>query len=346
MTVRIKRNGYSITNDSSAIWAFDNNGNDLMTFVMDKVFKTIAGTIKSSPKQIVINGIIDSTYDTSSHSFNFNELFPLTGAVTPFNYEITYTIFKDTVDSAGNIITIEREEISNVQFNVIVQEGAPNLADTFDVRYWKRGLGFYYGGTEIFAANEQMDSIEVRLVYNPGDAGYNYTNVQVEIKNAKGNPRDIDTLNLAKINDSTFTFKFKREIDSLFPKPDDVLQHYSVDSIIATFRNTESTLMPLDSFRISIPFDVGIQIQSIGLRDKELKLYCKKVAQEKYSIYVNNLPCTGEMHIYTLNGKEIYQHFLQKGNTYLALSKPLSSAIYLMRITYGEHVLMKKFLLQ
>lgn len=273
MTNNIMTNGYSSKNDSSKIWAFDNINNSLLNFVMTHVFDIFTAGSVGKPKTIKINNSTNGNYDPNTNTFNFANLFPLEGVITNFNYEIVYTIRKDTVDSQGNIITIERDETSNVQFNAVVQDGAPDLPDTFDVRCWERGLGYHNtGGTEITSADERNQSIEIRFSFDPGDAGYVYTNAKVELTHFYGNPKDVETVTLTQINSTTYGFTFQRTVDSLFPVSNNgVLQHYAEDSIIAVFRNSESTPLPLDTVRIAIPFKHNgiVELDEALFYDKE-----------------------------------------------------------------------------
>jgi hypothetical protein len=92
MTNNIRTNGYSVSNQHSNCWGFENTSfEQLMKFLMDNVIIAINSDRTLTPTQITISGISATNWNNTG--FTFNNLFPLTGEITEFNYSITYAIY-------------------------------------------------------------------------------------------------------------------------------------------------------------------------------------------------------------------------------------------------------------
>ena len=139
MNTNIQNNGYSSSNPNSQLWGFENNSYDsLMTFLMENVINVISNIQTSYPEQINVNGSITNPNPWDTSGFDFNKLFPLTGVTTPFEYDIDYKIW--TLDPDSN--PVWKDTSTHTEFDVVIETGAPDLPDTFEVNCWERELGY------------------------------------------------------------------------------------------------------------------------------------------------------------------------------------------------------------
>lgn len=255
MTQNIRVNGYSSTNPTSNHWPFENTDYDtLMQFIMDSIITVLWQEQTSYPSEIIINNSDpNSTWDSTG--FTFDDLFPLIGVTTPFVYDLTYAIYLDSITPDGDTIaTYIKDTLSHIEYDVVIQDGAPDLPDTFVVKSWKRELAFFHNGSQVSAISEIMNPVELRFTYSPGDANYHYTKAEVEIVNTVP-ALDKESFSLTK-NDTMFTVSVPQIVIQGTPPTvnDGTLQHYNPDTIVATFRNSEDTKLPLDTLQIKIPF--------------------------------------------------------------------------------------------
>ena len=211
-TTNVQNNGYSTTNPQSNLWAFENTDYDtLMKFIMENVVSIFDQMQVSGPTDLVVNGI-DWEIDWDSTGFTFEDLFPLIGETTPFVFDIDYHVFVDSITEDGDTILIEKDTSTHVEFEVVIEDGAPALPDTFIVECWDRTLEFYHDGNLITAANETMDELEIRFTETEVDVLYGYEDVPVEITHTKGgNNRDKENFDLEDEGDY-FAYTFPREL--------------------------------------------------------------------------------------------------------------------------------------
>ena len=260
MNNNIQNNGYSSSNPLSTLWPFENTTYDtLMNFLMEKVISIFEQNTQIIPKDIVINGINDSVI-WDGEKFILPGIIPLTGKITDFNYDISYTITYDSIGVNGDTITVEIDTSVTTQFSAEVDFNMVDPPDSCEVWYWDRTLKLYYNNNQItIIDDEDMENLQMQFAFNPGDAEYIYTDVEVEISSSRGNQKDKETFTLAKQGTADlFSVEFKRELnpDNITPG-DGVLQHYSRDTLIAVFRNKEEPQLPLDTLRIIIPIKLN-----------------------------------------------------------------------------------------
>lgn len=330
MTTNIRNNGYSTSNPGSDYWGFQNTTFDsLMIFLMQNVFTAINKGITSTPSKITIGGISATNWDSTG--FTFNNLFPLTGRTTTFNYNITYKMY-----NASNVYIKDTTHIIS-NFNVEIDPSSGNLPDTFDVLCWDRNLHFRFNNQNITAANETMTQLGLRFDNKPQQANYNYTNAKVEVTHALGSAKDKETFTLTGSNND-FTIQFSRDIDSTPTPGNQILEHNAFDTLIATFRNSESPQLPLDTLRIAIPFILGDPVTiyqaeyydlkhgsnngADGLIDKVLLKVNQTVTQAQINELNNNkdlivLPTFRNFtkNNYSLESGDIALHVTQDSNT-------------------------------
>ena len=252
MTENIKNNGYSQTNPQSNIWAKVANYDTLKALLMNNVIQTVVVELKSKPTKININGQTSNSYN--NQWFLFNQKFNLEKDkdISYFEFDIDYT-----VTSSLNGQTFDTSTHS--AFWVKRDPNVDTLEEEFGEWCWVRSMAFYYNDSLVTFANETMDQLEIRFTYDPGDADYHYTKVDVEITNFMGQSLDSEDFNLSKTG-SYFTKTFARNLNSI-NQGDGTLQHQAADSIIAIFRNPE---IPLDTLRVAIPFKVSQSVEAVS----------------------------------------------------------------------------------
>jgi len=132
MTTNIKNNGWSQNNLSSALWGYQNTTQSaLMDFLMQNVLTVITTNSKVTPISVSINGLTANQW--VNNQFTLPSLLPLTGAITPFNYSVTYSVTKNSV-----IIKDTVHSIPNL--NVQIDPARTLPADSFEVKHWDRNL--------------------------------------------------------------------------------------------------------------------------------------------------------------------------------------------------------------
>ncbi len=263
MNGNIQSNGYSSSNPLSTLWPFEITTFDvLMTFLMDNVISIFEQTVTIVPQNIEINGISgNATWD--GEKFILPDYVPLTGWTTDFTYDINYLTKYDSIGINGDTIPVEIENIIPLDFVVEIDPNMTDPPDSFEVVYWDRTLGLYYNGTEITSIDDKaMDELEIQFAFDPGDAKYSYTKVDVEITNTLGSTNDKETFTLTKQgSDNLYTGTFERVIDpDNVTVGDGILQHSGYDTFIAVFRNNEKTKLPLDTLQIKIPVNLVTEL--------------------------------------------------------------------------------------
>ena len=259
MTTNIQNNGYSTTNPKSNAWDVNIGQEDLKQFIIDTIMTIISTEVIGSPITITVNGTTVSNYDTVNNQFTFDSHFPLTGWQTDFDFKIAYTIVKDSILPNGDTIPVMSDSTNEGSFSVVVDPTVTVPPDwypsEFELICWEREIVFFYNSAQIFEVTEIMDPVELRFNFIPGDKGYDYTKVAIELTNKTGTGLDKETYTLSK-NGTTFSGTFPRAVIPNNASPtvgDGVLQHYSVDTIVATFRNDENPRLPLDTLQEEIP---------------------------------------------------------------------------------------------
>jgi hypothetical protein len=251
MTTNIRNNGWSTNNPKSAYWGYQNTTQTaLMDFLMTNVLTVITTNSRATPKSISLGGTTVTAW--MNGMFTFPALFPLTAAVTTFNYSITYSIYKNSTFIKDTV-----HSISNL--NIRIDPAVTLPADSFDVRHWDRNLNLRYNNARITTVTETMDSLELVFDFKPGTALYNYTNIKVQVYNQLGAIRDNETYALTRrAGTDTFSLKFMKAVSTL-PIPGNKvfeIQGTSGDNLVAVFRNSETSLLPLDTLQITVPLNV------------------------------------------------------------------------------------------
>ena len=338
MTENIRNNGYSTTNPLSNYWGYNNTSmEELVRFFVGNIFIHMCHSRRLIPRELTVNGAVTDKWDSTG--FTFDHLFPLTGRLTHVNYQVTYSLY------TYRNIYVRDSSTREDGFSIDVDSNITGMPDTFDVTCWDRTLDFRFNDQAISQANETMDQLEIQFVNNPQQAAYDYTKATVDITHRIGSARDRETFALTKQGDA-FSIAFNRTIASPPVPGNGILEHAQSDTLVAVFRNSESPLLPLDTLLTAIPFIKDSRIKIAHSGNQLPGIFCRKTARGRYSICVNNLPGTGDVRLFCTKGRLIFHKALEKGSTSLTISKPLPSAIYLVKVNYGSHVLNKKFVLQ
>jgi hypothetical protein len=253
MTNNIKVNGYSIANPQSDIWSVKTSFATLMSLLMKNVILKIVNTlIIFTPNNLTIGSTTVTNWDGTG--FQFGKLFPLVGRQTDFGYTIKYSVMKDSITPNGDTIHIPmKDTIHVIKYTAEIRTGVPT-PDKFNLTKWGRKMGFYYQNTQVDLLDETMKTVELRFTKYKVDTLYNYTGVKVDITSVKGGDKETYTLT-DKPDYLSVTFPL---VTAVAQKDDGALQHESIDSIVAVFRNPE---LPLDTLRTAVLFNGSVIFQ-------------------------------------------------------------------------------------
>lgn len=127
--------------------------------------------------------------------------------------------------------------------------------NTFKLQNLEKELGLHYNGSLVSLINETMTPIEIRYTESIKEILSNSGDVSIEVSSVAGLAQDKEVYQLVD-NGSYFTGTFPRVLidDSQTPTPDNgIVEHYVVDTIVATYRNPSS---PSDTLQVKVPFQI------------------------------------------------------------------------------------------
>lgn len=246
MIANIQKNGYSSSNPKSFQCEF--NYDTLMKTLFHYAIPITPPNYLLCPINILVKNI-SPIEPWDSIKYTFADPFPLVDATTRFYYDIDYRGWRDSITPSGDTILIQHDSSTHVEFDIVIENDAPDLPDAFEVKYWERELEFYYKNTLVSSINKGMDTLEIRFTEKEVDVLYGYDSISITVTNSKGNI-DSETFDLIKL-DTCFTKLFTLAIDSTPTQNDGVLQVYERDTVIAIFKNPK---LPLDTLELSVPF--------------------------------------------------------------------------------------------
>ncbi len=247
MNKNIQNNGYSTLNPKSQLWAVDANYDTLMTLLMLNVINSFVLELKSKPNKLTVNS--STSTSITNQFFAFTNKFNLQEDLTYFEFDIDYTVTNSKTGTTYDTTT-------SPFFWVKRDPSIDTLPDDFGEWCWNRSMSFYYNGNPVTSVNETMEQLEIRFEWDPGDAGYVYTDVPVEITHEQNSSPDSENFTLTN-SGTYFTYTFPRTLDAI-NKGDNTLQHAPIDEIVAIFRNPE---IPLDTLRVSVPFRISASVE-------------------------------------------------------------------------------------
>ncbi len=349
MTDNIKKNNYSVLNVFSDILPFNEGehviSNSLFPFIVDQ-YKTII----IQPIQLWIDGVTIPILDQIAQ---FGSNFPFTGETTGFEYKIYYKKTYDSIviDSNGNpidTIIVQTDSCTGVPFSITIVEGAKiptHYPQPFMALRWNRDLAFFSNNQPVTIATASMKDLEIRFTHDSLDTNYDYKNVSVDITQSKGPVNDKETFTLTDF-DSLFSHTFPIAIDST-PVPDDgILQLHEKDSIIAVFRNSDIPILPLDTIRYAIGFNTSSSIDpNSHTINKQFHYVLSHSGSGNYSIRLFNVPSKGTISLFTINGRELSHHQINRGNSIVTLPGNIATSVYIMRLEYNKQIVRRKLLL-
>ncbi|MGD9201620.1 MAG: hypothetical protein PVI26_08670, partial [Chitinispirillia bacterium] len=140
----------------------------------------------------------------------------------------------------------------DINFNAKINHNLPKLDDNFQAFYWERTLGFYdKKGSGIDIIEEEDVEFVLKFSNNPLDAKYEYTNIKIEIR--CGRSGDIELFTLKKEDFQKYGLKVSPKLTGdAVKKNNGTLECRLYDRLTATFRNSESTVLPLDTMQTSL----------------------------------------------------------------------------------------------
>ena len=339
MITNIQVNGYSTSNPRSYLKEFDYD--TLMKTLFHYVIPITPPNYLLCPINILVNNI-SPIAQWDSTKYTFADPFPLIGDTTRFCYDIDYCGWRDSITPSGDTILIQYDSSSHVEFDIVIENDAPDLPDAFEVNYWERDLGFYYKNALVTSINKGMDTLEIRFTETEIDVLYGYDSITVTITNSKGNI-DSETFDLIK-TDSCFTKFFAIAVDSTPTQNDGILQVYERDTVTAIFRNLK---LPLDTIELSVPFYPTTAIDpNTVFSNGKFSFYLVKNGISHYSLRFNNLPNKGKIALFAINGRKIIQKQLNKGSSVIPLPRAISPGIYFLYVKYSGNTFKKKLILK
>ncbi len=251
MTGNIQGNQYSENNGKSAYHAYKNTTeDDLMDFLMTNVISLIDQKTNSEVTNVKINGGT-GVNGWNGTTVSFGEMFPLTGDVTPFQFDISYLIEDTITDESTGAVEIKILDTTlTTNYDVKLSDGAPNpVPDSLNAKYWSRSIGFFSGTEPLTSVT---GNCEIQFVEEAIDIFYGYSDVAVTITSeTKG---DSETYQLNKSGTNTFVQSVMFNHQDAAAANDGVLQAHSEDVLIARFQNPK---LPLDTLEIRVPYDAG-----------------------------------------------------------------------------------------
>lgn len=283
MNENIKTNGYSSSNEKSELWPFDNDSHDeLLEFMVENIINKINGEITTKPVEIKING--KSNGNWVDGVFKFTEQFPLIGELSPFQFDISYSLITKTTDGKEQIDTVN--EI--VDFSV-ERMNNPDLLDSLVVEYWDRDIRFYSDGDQITALDEKSTEFEVLFKEERVDCNYRYKDVDIILTSEKMG----DELVVRLDEEDEHTFRKKVKVDFAASVPDngdEVLQIAPDDRIFAFFQNS---LLPLDTLTEELGTDIenALNFNKATYFDKNADGYVDEISMS----YSSLLPVSQEI---------------------------------------------------
>ncbi len=248
MNENIKKNGYSTLNPKSDLWTIDADYDTLTSLLMKNVVTSFVLEPKSKPLEITINGQTCTNYN--NHWFLFSNKFVLQDQFDYFKFNIDYTVTNSKTGKTYDTSTVS-------EFRVKI-DTVSSLPDEFDEWRWDRNMLFFHNGDTIYSADETMESLEVRFFWSPGEAGYAYTTVPIELTHTEGTNLDPEDFTATEYT-NYFSVPFQRTVAKA-NSGDGILEHAGVDSLVAIFRNP---YIPLDTLRAAIPFRISESVEAV-----------------------------------------------------------------------------------
>lgn len=243
MNKNIKGNNFSASNNKlTQLWDFNNSTEDeLLQFVKDSIISVIIK--KQVWKNLLIDGA-NGQWNEKDQVFDLPNVIPLTGTTTPFNYKITYEV--DTISYKRTVDTV------NIDFDITVDHGLAQNDTVFEITHWKRTLGFYdKNDNGLDSIHGAVDEVVIKFSNDTLTAGYEYTEAKVEVRSVIGG--DVELFTLKKDGFQKFSLSIKpKTITGSSNKNNGTLEYKLHDTFIATFRNSENPILPLDTLTTEI----------------------------------------------------------------------------------------------
>lgn len=270
MNKNIQENGFSSSNPKSELWPFDNSSHEeLLEFMVENILNKLNADITTEPVEIKING--KSNGDWIDGQFVFTEQFPLIGELSPFKFDISYSILTKTSDGTEQLDTINEE----VDFSVERFDN-PSLLDSLEIEYWDRDILFYKDGSKLGALDETSTEFELRFKESRVDCNYRYRDVEILLTSAKMG----DELLVALNEKDEHNFRKMVTVDfkaNSADNSDAVLQIAPDDTVYAFFQNPS---LPLDTLTALLGTDINnsITIDSAIYYDENADGFVDKIS--------------------------------------------------------------------
>jgi hypothetical protein len=262
MAANIRKNGYSASNPSSAIWAMDSDYGKLLPFMMKYILAPMLSNSYGDAKTIIISsaGVTDSAA-VEDGGFTFGKQIPLdTAEITKVSMSVRYDVRIDSTfkTSDGNdsvaVVRVVEDSLFNYSFNVRRSENTPDNWLTEQDLGKRCGNGptldLRFDGASLIGSEVKGGMDVLQILFDNTGGLFDYDEVIVSAFNADGGLSDLEKFTLAKDSKVKWSYYFPHDVD--YPTMDDgTLQHSGQDSVILFFRNPNA---PLDTVRLAVPY--------------------------------------------------------------------------------------------
>jgi hypothetical protein len=255
-TTNCAANAYSESNKLSQAYPYFNTTfASLMDFLMKNVISFIISEKVIEPSTLKVNTQSSTTWIPTDSTFAFGSIFPLIREITPFSVQLV---------NAQNVTT-------TTSFNVQTRGGLSQTWRTpYDVKLWDRDIVIQTPeGVPVTEISRALDSFQIRFNFAPGEASYTYTNASIEIFNTNATVRDHEIIPLAKGAGDFFIATIKRVVATAATASNNVFEHALIDTLVATFHNNETPLLPLDTLRVLVPVYISPNARIVTAATKD-----------------------------------------------------------------------------
>ena len=265
MAANIRKNGYSMSNPSSAIWAMDSDYRILLPFMMKYILTPILYSSYGDAKSIVISGAsVSDSAGAADGNFTFGKRLPLdTAEITNIRMGIRYDVRIDTTVqvNADNgeirdsvVVRTVYDSLFNYAFSVRRSADAPDNWLTNQNLDKKCGNGprldLRFEGTSLIGGEVRGNMDVLQIIFDNTGGLFDYGEVIIQAFNADGGVSESENFTLTKDSDGKWSCQFRHEVGDPLTG-DGTLQHSGQDSIILFFRNPN---VPLDTIRVAVPY--------------------------------------------------------------------------------------------
>lgn len=251
MADSIKCNGYSSSNlEYTNLVAYNNTtANALLEYVMDSIITIFEAKTTTEPNTISINGKSSSTWEKESGNFVYANPFPLTGILTPFDFSLKLSTYKDSLVTSDSILTVKIDTEFTFNSSIEIDENVDEQALSGTISWWDREISI---GNMDSVLNETDKENQIDFHIDPLESDYRYSEVSLLVFTKSS--KDSLEISLSKMSDTLFSTTLLLDALSEVDREDNKITPDKEDTIFFLFRNSENNRLPLDTLLRSIPY--------------------------------------------------------------------------------------------